>query len=58
MADNTECAEYLIGKGADVNCRTNAGETPVMTAVRKGKVDLVRFFAERGADFHAADSDG
>lgn len=41
-AGNTEMAEYLIKKGADVNARTLRGITPLYMAAREGHVETVK----------------
>jgi ankyrin repeat protein len=37
-------------KGADVNCQDNNGETPLLQAVAHGKIEIVSFLLENGAD--------
>jgi ankyrin repeat protein len=46
-------ARYLLDFGAEVNLPDASGNTPVHTAVRLGKIDLVRDLVARGADLKA-----
>ena len=46
----------LVEKGADVNARNTAGETPLMRAVRN--LDVVKYLVEQGADVNAKDGKG
>ena len=43
-------------KGADVNARSESGETALMRAIRH--LDVVKFLVGRGADIDAADRNG
>lgn len=52
---NTEnCAAYILSLGTDVNCRSSDGITPLMRAVLAKNIDMVVFFARRGADVNAS----
>lgn len=49
----------LIDQGADVNARaTVQGWTPLHGAVAVGRIDLVEFLLEKGADLTLTDNDG
>lgn len=62
---NTELLEYsakksslqtireLISKGADVNCKSHTGETPLMKASKVMFYNAVKLFIENGADVNA-----
>lgn len=50
FSGNVECAKYLIEKGANVNAKTNAAQTPLMIAALQGFDDIVRLLLEKGAD--------
>lgn len=41
--------ERLIKKGADVNCNCGEGVTPILYAIEKNNVDLVKIFLDKGA---------
>ena len=57
-----ELAEILIAKGADVDesAKTGAiqGYTPLMTAARNNKEELVNLLIKKGADVNAEGGDG
>ncbi len=47
--------EYLVGRGADVNVRTNSLMTPLLAACRRGlPLAIVKLLVEKGADVNAA----
>lgn len=48
-----EVAEYLLGRGADVNAADGAGWTPLHVAARAGRLDVVKLLVSRGADVGA-----
>jgi ankyrin repeat protein len=49
-----ECIE----KGADVNCRNNDGNTPLMWSSYYGHLEIVKVLIENGADMNCKDNDG
>lgn len=49
MANNKFAAVYLIERGADINCRTEHGETPLYFAKKHGDTELVRYMESMGA---------
>lgn len=49
---------FLLDNGADINCRTRGGQTPLMWAIRKGQLDAIQLLLRRGADPALQDSDG
>jgi hypothetical protein len=48
-AGNAEGARALAMRGADVNAVDEAGQTPLLLAVRQGSQELVGLFMEKGA---------
>jgi len=57
-APNWTVAERLIREGADVNARDRFGMTPLHTAVRAGRNDVVEVFMAHGADVNARSDRG
>ena len=53
---NLEKARLLIERGADVNARDNAGNTPLMHGL--GNFETAKLLLESGADADARDSFG
>lgn len=53
-----EIAEFLLTLGADLETRTEDGETPLMMALYDGKADSVRRLLARGASPVAKDKNG
>jgi ankyrin repeat protein len=47
-----------IKNGADVNCKTNGGWTPLMWPSRFGNLKLVKVLIEKGADVNCRNNDG
>lgn len=45
------CLKILIKAGADVNCSTADGETPLSIAIKLGKINCVKALLAAGADF-------
>lgn len=48
----------LLSEGADVNARDAAGETALMLAAARGRLDVIGLLIERGADVNAASDAG
>ena len=42
--------EYLAGIKFDLNAKTSQAETPLLLASRNGKLDVVEFLLNNGAD--------
>ncbi|MBS0288788.1 MAG: ankyrin repeat domain-containing protein [Proteobacteria bacterium] len=53
LNSNSDIALKLIAKGADINLRTNKGETMLMLAAMSGYKDVVLNLLENGADINA-----
>jgi Ankyrin repeats (3 copies) len=46
-----EVAEFLLGRGADVNHKSSVGgDTPLMEAAKTGNVEMAKLLLEHGAD--------
>jgi ankyrin repeat protein len=58
LAPNWGVAERLIADGADVNAKDNFGMTPLHTAVRAGRTDVVGLLTANGADINAKSNAG
>ena len=48
--DNTETAAFLLGKGADINCRGVFGWSPLQLAASCGNLKMVKWLVSRGAE--------
>src|SRR5260370_37957527 len=55
---HTDTARTLLEKGADVNAKSKAGRTALMSASDLGQLDTVRVLLEQGADVDAKDKKG
>ncbi len=55
---DVQMAARLVEMGADVNCASARGVTPLMRAVARDDKALVRFYLEHGADAKAVDAAG
>jgi len=55
VAISIEIARLLTEHGAEIEVRDNNGWTPLMHAAINNDADLIKFFAERGADLNAKD---
>jgi ankyrin repeat protein len=53
-----DIAALLLDRGADVDERTEDGDTPLTYAVMRGHVDFVRLLVARGADVRHVNTDG
>jgi len=53
-----DVVKLLIDKGADVNAKTNDGDTALMWAAISGEVDIVKMLLEKGADVNAKNNHG
>eukprot|EP00042_Codosiga_hollandica_P025037 m.108701 g.108701 ORF g.108701 m.108701 type:complete len:120 (-) comp51747_c0_seq2:183-542(-) len=54
----TEVAEFLVAKGADVNKKDVHGITPLLAAVWEGHTSTVRFLLSKGARKDLKSPDG
>jgi len=50
--------EFLLGRGADVNARTEEGRTALIYAVERQKEDVVKLLLAHGADVYVKDGYG
>jgi len=50
--------QRLLEKGADVECRSNDGQTPLWWAAEKGYEAVVKLLLEKGAHVESRDNDG
>ncbi len=53
LAPNWSVAERIIAQGADVHAKDNFGMTPLHTAVRAGRRNVVGLLVANGADINA-----
>ena len=51
-------ADYLIQRGAEVNCRNKYGSLPIHHACRCGRLDTVKLLIIKGSDFTSKDKFG
>jgi ankyrin repeat protein len=57
--DESKCAEALISAHADVNAKEgHGGNTALMTAAKKGNIDIVKALIAANADVNAKDNNG
>jgi ankyrin repeat protein len=49
MKGHETVVELLLEKGADLECKSNYGETPLCQAAQNGHEAVVRLLLERGA---------
>ena len=56
LARNTETVTWLLEAGAELNHRNNGGETPLIQAIRRGRVPAVTALVQAGARPDASDS--
>lgn len=48
----------FLSEGGNVNKKDKLGRTPLMLAVKEGKLDMIRYLLENGADVNAVDKEG
>ena len=51
-------SDYLIQRGAEVNCRNIYGSLPIHYACLKGHLDTVKLLISKGSDFKSTNNDG
>ena len=55
---HTETVKLLLDKGADVNMKTDNGETALIEASENGHIEVVKLLLDKGADVNAKDNYG
>jgi hypothetical protein len=55
---NLVCVMELLKAGADVNIADNESQTPLMLAVKNGRITLVALLIQSGADVNVVDNNG
>jgi ankyrin repeat protein len=50
--------QYLLGRGADINCKDKDGFTPLHCAVEEEQEEMIQFLMTQGADTSAKNQDG
>jgi len=58
LGDHSECAEFLIKCGADVNMKDMLGRTSLLWAAHKGNFSCLKLLLSRGADWKEKDNEG
>jgi ankyrin repeat protein len=53
-----ECVQWLAEQGVDLNARSKSGDTPLIMALSRDRVNVVAFLIEKGADLRAVESNG
>ena len=51
-------SKVLLANSADIEARSQNGETPIFTAARNGHEDIVKFLLQKGADKKAEANGG
>ncbi len=47
-----ECAQYLLRAKAIIDKKSNTGDSPLSISVMKGRLPMVKFLVEQGANLH------
>jgi len=58
MKGHEAVVELLLEKGADLECRSNNGWTPLFWAAEKGHEVVVKLLLEKGADVECKSDNG
>jgi ankyrin repeat protein len=58
IARNPATVDFLLANGAEIECRGNHGQTPLMWAARRGNVGLAQHLVNRGAKLESQDDLG
>ena len=58
MVADTDLVKLLLSKGADVNCRTKDGQTPLLLAVTNTNRGMILQLVAAGANPDASDNTG
>ncbi|EDZ63699.1 putative cysteine-peptidase containing Ankyrin r epeat domain [Sulfurimonas gotlandica GD1] len=54
--NNLDMVKYLVKNGADVNKQTGYGRNAVLAAALQGRLNIVQYLAEQGAELYVADN--
>lgn len=49
-APTVEMAEFMLEQGLKINVLDHTGRIPLVAAINAGRLDVVKFFIDRGAD--------
>lgn len=55
---NKQLASILIGAGAHIEVKGDAGPTPLEMAIRHGRMEMIPFLIDHGANVNALDAEG
>ena len=58
MVRDVKCAQLLLKAKATLNAHDERGNSPLQTAIRKGRQELAEFFLSVGADVHCTNTEG
>ncbi len=56
--NNIKIIEYLVDKGAEIDCQDSQGVTPIMIAAFKKNMEIIKYFEKKGADIEIKDEEG
>ena len=57
-SDDVADVQKAISAGQDVNVKNKAGDTPLLAAIRRGSLEMVKTLLSLGADANARDKNG
>jgi serine/threonine-protein phosphatase 6 regulatory ankyrin repeat subunit B len=56
--NNDDAVDFLVARGARIDCRTIEGWTPLMLAVQKGNCHATKLLINKGVDVNATNDNG
>nr|XP_031828065.1 protein phosphatase 1 regulatory subunit 12A-like [Nomia melanderi] len=56
--DDLDMVEFLVEKGADINCGDNEGWTPLHATASCGHISIAKYLIEKGCNLAAVNNDG